>query len=742
MTPDVPREEHFPGWAAPVLVGVVAFLPFVRGLLSGASFYFRDLSRQFFPVRRFAAEGLLRGEVRYWNPLVHEGEPLSLLPVAYPPDLLHVVLPNEWGFSLLLALHVPLAALFFFALARELGLGRAAAAGGALAYALGGFALSSLNLYVHAQALAWSPLVVRGVLRAARGTPRDAALAALALAVALTTSGVEIVAQAVLIALVLAWPLRSRPAWRGVSIVLLLGTGLAAFSILPVGALVGQSARGGGFPVEVVLSHSVHPLAFFQVLVAGFFGDPSDLAGAFWGQRFFPLGFPYIVSLYVGAGVVALAALGATSGLVLRRRLVILALLAGLVCLGPWAGLGAVVEWLEPLRRFRYPSKAFFTVHFALALLAALGLDAVRRSESPRSPARLALLGLLVGAPLAASPLAPGLWPRAVLWFVAGFFPPDMPWNQRLECLRFMTSDAALGGSMALVLGGVAFAARQGRLRPAAAAAALSGLVAADLLRAGAGLNPMVTSSFFALSPEMTAVARRLEETRGRVFTCDASQSPAYLAARGALGRRHEAWSFAVFRETLTPYYNLGPAVSTALSLDLTMLTPRTRVTSPEEAACRDLPSLVPRLRESGVTHVLSLDRLESVDLVPEAVVEPEAVRPLAVLIYALREPRPLVEMAGGPVRIVRDRPGLVDVETETEGTVVVRQTAGAGWRASVDGQKTPLLETEGGHLAVAVGPGRRRVRLDYQPPGLIAGAVISLAYVGAFVYIVRRRRP
>jgi hypothetical protein len=742
MTPEVPREPRFPAWAVPVLVGVVAFLPFARGVVSGASFYFRDLSRQFFPFRRFAAEGLRHGELRYWNSLVHEGEPLSLLPVAYPPDLLHALLPSEWAFSLLLALHVPLAALFFFALARELGLGRAAAAGGGLVYALGGFALSSLNLYVHAQALAWSPLVVRGVLRAARGATRDAALGALAFAVALTTSGVEIVAQAILIALVLAWPL-SQPAARSrVAMVFSLGVGLAAFSLFPVWALVGESARGSGFPVEVVLAHSVHPLAFLQVLAAGFFGDPSHVAGGFWGQRFFPLGFPYVVSLYLGAAALALAALGVIAGGVLRRRLAILALLAALVCLGSWAGLGPVAEWLEPLRRFRYPSKAFFTVHFAVALLAALGLEAVRKAEGSRAVDRLGLLALVLGAPLAASPLAPALLPRATRWFAAGFFPPDMPWGQRLDSLRLMTADAALGGFIALVLGAVAFAARRGSLRAPFAAATMAGLVGADLLRAGAGLNPMVTPSFYSLSPEMAAVARRLNETGGRIFTCDVAQSPAYLAARGALGPRQEVWSFALLRETMTPYYNLGPGVSTALSLDLTMLTPRERVASPDEAACRDLPSLLERLREAGVTHVLSLDPLESADLLPEAVVEPEAVRPLPIRLYALREPRPLAEVGGRPARVVRERPGLVEVEAESEGTLVVRQTAGAGWQASVEGRDAPLLATEGGHLAVAVGGGRTRVRFEYRPFVLLAGALISLASLGALVSLVRRRRP
>ena len=46
---------------------------------------------------------------------------MLLPPVAYPVDLLQALLPSAWGFSLLLALHLPLAALTFLGLARRLG---------------------------------------------------------------------------------------------------------------------------------------------------------------------------------------------------------------------------------------------------------------------------------------------------------------------------------------------------------------------------------------------------------------------------------------------------------------------------------------------------------------------------------------------------------------------------------------------------------------------------------------------
>src|SRR5207247_9210220 len=96
-----------------------------------------------------------------------------VLPIPYPPDLLQSLAPNEWGFSLLLALHVPLAALTFVGLLRRLGHGPGPAVLGALAYALSGFTLSSLNLYIHLEALAWAPLVMGTLIGAARGGGRE-----------------------------------------------------------------------------------------------------------------------------------------------------------------------------------------------------------------------------------------------------------------------------------------------------------------------------------------------------------------------------------------------------------------------------------------------------------------------------------------------------------------------------------------------------------------------------------------
>lgn len=329
-------------------VGLATFLPFLVGALSGRSFYFRDLSRQFFPLRRFAVEGLLRGELRYWNPLLHEGVPLSLPSLSYLPDLLQIFVPNEAGFSLLLALHVPAGALAFVALARGIGAGRLAAAGGGIVYALGGFYLSCLNLYVYLQAAAWAPLVILCLLRGAERAGRWQAAGAVVVALALSTTGAEIVIQSIAVAAVLLVARREpmRVARAGWSVT--LGFGLAAPVFMVMRGLVTDSARGHGFPTPVVLAHSVHPLTLAQVVVGNLLGDLGNIANDWWGSNFFPLGFPYFLSLYLGATVLALAAVGALHGGKPRGRLVALAAIATVVCLGRWARLDTIVDALPP----------------------------------------------------------------------------------------------------------------------------------------------------------------------------------------------------------------------------------------------------------------------------------------------------------------------------------------------------------------------------------------------------------
>ena len=710
------------------LAATVAFLPFLRGVLASAGLYFRDLSLYFFPLRGFALERLRAGEIALWNPYLHEGVPLSLPALGYPLDLVGLLRPDPSFLTLLLALHVPLAALGFWMLARGLGLRPEGAFGGALVYALGGFLLSTVNLYVYVQAAAWAPFVVLALVRLLEGGgPRALAAAAAAVAVAVSTTGVEVAAQAVLAGLVLGLRPRRPLAAAGRAAAALA---LAALLVAPVLVLVaGQvegSARGRGFPPEVVLAHSVHPFALVQVLVANLFGNTANLANEWWGQNFFPRGFPYVLSLYLGAPALALAAAGLLDRRPPAARLLLLVALGLVVALGRWGGLGPLVEALPALRAFRFPVKAFYTVHLAASLLAALGLHAV--AEGRRQRTLLFAAGGL-GAALTALPLLPLALPGPITRFAAAFFPPGTTPQGRMALLERVLGDAATGGALALAVAATALLASRGRLEAPRAAWLAAAVVAADLLRAGAGLNPMVSRGFYEPSPEL---AERLPLLRtGRVYTCPLETSPGYHAGRAARAQDHELWSFALLLETLSPARNVSLGVPTALSPDLTMLVPTERLLTPEEGACSQLDALLPRLREAGITSLVSLDPLEHAELAPLFVLATARSQPVAVHAYALRDALPRITPS--PVAL-RETANRLEIETlaDAPSTLVVRDAWAPGWTARVDGAAVAL--PRGRHRAVGLPAGRHRVELRYRPPML--GAALLAAALGALVVL------
>jgi hypothetical protein len=420
-------------------------------------------------------------------------------------------------------------------------------------------------------------------------------------------------------------------------------------------------------------------------------------------------------------------------------------------------------------------------VHLAVALLVGLGADAL--ANGARSAwRRLALGALAVGVLGATAPLWPWLAPERARWFAAGFFPPEHPWPARLVLLDWVLRDAATGAAVALAAGALAVAAWRGRLAPRLAALGVVALLAADLLRAGAGLNPAASRDFFTPSPE---VARHHAAWRagGRIFTCDPASSRAYANGR-AVRADHERWTFAVLRDTGVPWFSVNAGLPSALSPDLTMMVAPERLIDVADAGCASPDRLIVPMRLAGVGHVISLDPLTHPDLVPQAAERPPALAPLTVFAYALRDPLPLVSVAsavpaaslaearsrpadpafdprttvvtesetpplpstGGTAELRRHDPGHIEVGTTAAAAaaVVVREGYARGWTAAIDGVAAPVVRANGRHMAVIVPAGTHAVRLDYDPPGFRGGVLIALAaaLVILGLAVSPRRRP
>ena len=82
--------------------------------------------------------------------------------------------------------------------------------------------------------------------------------------------------------------------------------------------------------------------------------------------------------------------------------LAILLLVALLVCLGPLVRLDLLLEAVPPLRSFRFPVKAWYTLHLCVSLLCGAGLDRLQR-QGGRAWRVAGGVALGLGLPLAAA---------------------------------------------------------------------------------------------------------------------------------------------------------------------------------------------------------------------------------------------------------------------------------------------------------------------------------------------------
>jgi hypothetical protein len=487
-------------------------------------------------------------------------------------------------------------------------------------------------------------------------------------------------------------------------------------------------------------------MSLLQVLFAGVYGDPVAAGFNYWGGRLWSGQFPYFLSLYLGGAALSFAVIGACGRDRYRARLLILLAAGLLLSLGRFARLDLVLELAPILSSLRYPVKAFFSVVLAVSLLASAGAERVLASR--RGWSLLLWVASVVGL---VSLILAGLaaLPSATPWLERFFFLDASAQAVRSSALQSIAGDAAAGALACLALAGLAWLALRERLAPRMALAAAAAVIAADLVRAGAGLNPVAPRSLYTLSPEMTVVAERLRQSRGRVFTCTVQAMPTFREAASRMARTG-VWSTAVRRESLTPWANMDAGIETT-GADATALVASRFSLSVDDALCRD-PGTLDRLRAAGVRFVLSVQPFTNEALGLLEVASPARIAPLSVYVYELTGslPDPSVSespddldavgrarvVEGAAARYLDSHPGLVRlaVDTPRAAWLILRRAGAAGWTASVNGEPRALALANGRHLAVAVPPGASEVTLRYEAPHAALGLLISLASLaGAF---------
>jgi hypothetical protein len=243
-------------------------------------------------------------------------------------------------------------------------------------------------------------------------------------------------------------------------------------------------------------------------------------------------------------------------------------------------------------------------------------------------------------------------------------------------------------------------------------------------------------------APGVRALAADLRGRGARLLVCDIDLRR-FLKTNPT--PRYD-WLISAYVDALLPAANVALGVRTALSKNTTMHVPDDACLSPQELLCNDLPRVLPRLAQAGVTHVLATRELTAPGLRLYASTQPPRLAPLPLLAYAADQPAPFVQPPdGGRARLLLDAPGRLrlHVDGERAGELLVRERWSPGWQATLDGRHVALVPGRR-HLAVPVPPGPHEVHLDYRAPGLGSGVALSLLSLALLLTIAaaERRRP
>jgi hypothetical protein len=366
-------------------------------------------------------------------PIFADGE----IGLAYPPVLLALLtLPAERALIVLRLVHLWIAAIGAFALARAWGLPHSSAILAGVVFSLGHFLQAQIHHENIIRTAAWLPAslaMIEAGLRANSVRRRIAWTAGAAAAIGL--AGLSLHSQMLAIDLLViatysafrwwAGPLGARSrigrfVWiaRVVGPATLLGLSLAAAQLVPLIELAGFSARGGGIPYSESAAYSLTPFGLAQLVLPFVFRGADNTQWGLWTH--------WESYVYIGLAPFVLALIGLACDR--RREVVAWGLMGALglvLALGQYSLLNLhYVLWLLPgLSGLRAPGRFTVLVVLAGGMLAAFGLAWLGRRPSATHWLRLAFgLVALVALAVACTRVVLLAWPSAAFQGITSLY--------------------------------------------------------------------------------------------------------------------------------------------------------------------------------------------------------------------------------------------------------------------------------------------------------------------------------
>jgi len=766
FAPESPRHA----WIIFALVAAAAALVFFGSFVTdrGAMVFGSDMVAEAYQSRAFAVQEVQAGRgLPHWNPFVYAGMPyLSILPypVWYPTSLLYFAIDLHRAIGWAFVLHLVLAGLLAYALARELRLAPGAAAVVGASYMFTGYIVSHLYAGQDGRmfAMQLTPALFLFAERAiARRRVHWFLWLSLVAALQVFTPHVQMMYFAAMavgayVVFRLAQMWREEHAWKPVAV--LTAGFLGAY------ALAGLITLVEVWPTLDIVQFSHRAERDYaygsswampvQETLAAIWPAFQGYLDTYWGTNPFKLHTEYLGAVPVLLAILALAA----------RRTPRVWFFAGLAIgalLFAWGGatpLHRAAWWFLPMMRsFRAPAMMYSIVALATVVLAGHGAQALYDRRDRLADARHPAWKVLGGLGLAW--LLAWLWvaaaPQGFLGFWGGVLYGGIEPERAALGGRAMRALAGGLGAFALfwMLGlGALWATARGRIAPVAACAILAALALVDLWR--------VDRDFYSTIPvgqvaDADASVRFLQERPGpyRVLQLPDAYGPNDLmvfripSATGSQKFRLRWWDDLVGQDmrelgnlAMWPLLNVQYVIS-GQPLSVQGLEPVYEEGGP-------FAYRWPRTR-GGAWVVHQARARPAAAPAADAVLDPGFDPYATAILEPGAEPPPLAA-ADRPATVLwrshePDRLAL-EVDAAADGLLVVSEVYHPYWRATVDGRAAPVLQVDVALRGVPVPAGRHAVELTFADPAVFRGAWGSAAglllWLGLVAATWRRRGP
>jgi hypothetical protein len=784
------------GRLLPLIIGVAAWLAFVLPALDpSVSLYYRDIGRLYYPIKKYLAERLLRGELPLWDPWTESGTSIlgqTTPGLFHPFTLLYLALPFDAAFKLNHLLTLLLAGVSAFLLARKLGASHWAAfaagavyagsgylvtqAAGNLPYALGAatvplaVALFPRLLYRPSWArLFWAALVL-GTCELA-GEPQSMLFAGVigaAYAVARDLLGAQAGA-------------RSRRAGRTALWTAAWGASALLLAAPAAGPSIAELLRSERISGPTALERDmffVSPARFAGLAVTRAFDDEPEEFGPIRGRKAIPyeeyFAFQTIAFadlIFLGPAALLLAAWAVLSG---RKGRFLLLGAVVLLCAsaGPALGVYDVLNRVVPgLRFFRYGEKLIAPASLLLALCAALGADAAFSSRRRAAllfaqASALAVVMLLLSALLGKNSAAVESWlveqGRQHIVPVAQAFLPML--REGLRTAALLSAPIALSAAVCaarplLLQAGPALAALSCLAAPFAATVGLLHIAPKEMLHQ----TPILADELVTIAgpsagrwrlyvdPRQIPLMQAFDARIGQMAGARAMLQPQLDSLFGIEGTSQyfssvdQDYQMALYRAiepifrvlrvrfAVYGYWELSAAEARRRKMQ--------RLTTGFWVAEFPLQPQASLLAQTSVARdaVTAMDRMESAAFKARR----EAVLlqgPLARGLDAGPFPPGQGSLA---MHELSPEHASIEVDAPHEGFLITSTHFDPGWRATIDGARVPVLRADLVVNGLFVPAGRHHIELRFWPRGFTAGLVGFLVAVVGFALLcaLERRR-